>query len=348
MREDNEQHELEPANKGSSDVAKSASESVPDDSTIVSSKLVTNKGSKRRVWIAVGALMIILLIAAVVAYYLLSQHAAKNKEATQPTKFASTTNIINDIDVKLDGTILHATNVEGLGGKTEEGYAAFSFPVYEVPGKNYLTTPTTGEGQGVLSDEQTATENYTALRAFFAEHHFTALDTNDGNGIPAFLSGDNDVKLASYGVYESDDKRCVIWRMDVSKVLPGNNVTSVGCANKSDYKKMADDLQPFATAYGKDKTISKLVFGPSSTSEGTDGYVNASVYQEVRYSDKTYKDIEGARGFYYKAPATDQWKVFSMSRGLLACADFADDVAKKAFHGLDCYDVDGKKESTVQ
>ena len=304
------------------------------------SATVKRQKNYKRQWLFVVVGIAVVLVIASIVYAIVYKAAVKSDDLTTATA------AVNSIKAKLVGTPLQTQAVAGMGGKTVEGYAGYTLPVYEVAGKQYETSPSNGKGFGVITTPRISSDNYKDLQTYLTKNHFSVVNTQAGKGIAAFLSQGHNVNVAAYTVYDSTDVRCVTWRLDITNIQADSNVTSVGCADKSDYQKMADVVQPYFEAYGINDKISNEVYGAPVVADGSDGYKNAVLYQEVVYKDSS-AGTDTIKVYYYK-PVNGDWTYFHLNRGseIVNCSTFTD-VYKKAFAGSTCYDTVKQIQSKV-
>ncbi|MDQ5982742.1 MAG: hypothetical protein QG549_739, partial [Patescibacteria group bacterium] len=146
-----------------------------------------------------------------------------------------------------------------------------------------------------------------------------------------------------YATYESKNMLCMIWHADATSTEIGNHVSSIGCAEKSDYEKAAKELDPFFVAYktGYSKSTKDLTLGFPYVEDGASGYKHAVLFVQ----DPTLLEGQQSEGLFYKSANDKDWRFFINARGVLNCIDYNTDVLKKAFTNLPCYD--GSVQKTV-
>lgn len=310
------------------------------------------KPSSRKKWLViVVVLLLIAAIAGAVYYFVSLANSSKETNKTpvaQATKFSSPNALVTTAAAPLEGQMLDTKTATGLGGVTPNGVSTYSLPAYQVDGKKFKNQPVEGSGAGYYGNSATAKANYTLLTNFFKNNHFTQVTSrSDGTGP---LSASSEVTFVSYTEYGSDDMLCAVWNADATQTELKAYVASIGCATKESYKKAADTLDPFYTAYTKqNKDAANLVFGDPVLSNGKDGYKNVVMYQEDPRQVDSDADRAYFSGFYYQAPNSNEWTFFTGVgiSNLLSCSAFNTSVLKQAFSGLNCYDDATKKSSTV-
>lgn len=308
------------------------------------------KSSKKKLTIAL-VVFVLLVIAAVIAFIVFNSYSNKKSDTTKPvaaTHFASPEVLVTQAKATLDGAIVPAETMNGLGGTTASGFSTYSYPAYQVEGKAFKNLPESGTGAGYSGELSTAETNYKELVKFFETNHFTL--SNESKDATGPISGSNEVTFNSYAEYSSDDILCAIWNADASQTPLKTYIASIGCANKDSYKKAANSLQPFYDGYTKQNATRKnLVFGDPVAAEGQDGYKNAVLYQEDPAEVDTSDDRAYFNGLYYQAPGSSEWKFFTGvgTGSLVNCTEFNSDVLKKAFHNLSCYDTAAKTTAKV-
>jgi len=315
-------------------------------STAAAPKQKKKQGRK----IAIFAL--VLLLAAIAWYFLFILRPAMQKSgdgtASAPTHFDSLGSLLGKATAGIQGDPIQSVSMNGLGGMTADGFFAYSLPAYRADGAAFKTQPVEGLGLSYKGDSITATADYKKFSQFFTTNHFNHTLSQDGDS--GYISMDDTVIFDAYDIYESGDTICSVWHADASPTKLATHVASIGCAKKDSYKKAADALKPFFTAYtkaGNTGNADDLIFGDPTSGNGTDGYRNAAVFQV----DAAKTSDEGRNffsGLYYQAPNSDAWTYVASANGTPDCSVFATDVLKKAFFGTRCYDAPSKTTISVQ
>ena len=209
--------------------------------------------------------------------------------------------------------------------------------------------PAETTGFGYASDSTGSVANFAVLTDFFKGHQFKQLekgtipDSFKSTDKPTLWAGDATTHL-EYATYESPDLVCAVWRIDATETALANQVTSLGCGEKSSYEAAAKAFDPFYAAYTKGKTnlSDEIAFGFKGAGDGADNTKHVTLYQYDPYEWFGYVD-----GLYYQAAGADTWTYFTDAEGELACSRFDTDVLKKAFTGVNCYDEAAQRTITV-
>lgn len=310
----------------------------------------------RRTLVAILLVLALLIIAAIAAFYVVSLIRMAHLPA--PTQFANPQAVITTVSKQLTGQDLVVTSASGIGGLTAQGYVAYTLPPYRIT-KEYQTVPTHGAGQGILSDITTSKTNYQQLQDFATSQHFIAVggaDAHSGKSFPSYLMRPYTGTVQSYALYDAASIRCVIWRMDITGLSPGNAITSIGCADKGDYKQVAEIVAPFYDAYAKraGNPTDSLVFGLPVTSNGQDGFRSTKIYQETTAKDPGRSPTNQADSpraldaWYYKTTDTTEWTLFAAALGTPSCSAYTTETIKKAFKGTNCWNETRQTNDTVQ
>lgn len=129
----------------------------------------------------------------------------------------------------------------------------------------------------------------------------------------------------------------------VCSVSKASYPVSVSCANIRDYKAIATQLTPFATAYFDsegEEYKTQLVFATPVIEKKADGYANATV------SMGSYEGTGGFAGLFYSTG--DTWTFWQGTQSIIACEDYNSYALQKSFEGEDCYkETDGDINSKV-
>ncbi|MDB5176343.1 MAG: hypothetical protein JWN75_11 [Candidatus Saccharibacteria bacterium] len=345
MSEEPNLTENEPAKTESASDTDLRIQSHPDTPLPIQKK----KSKKKLIIFLVLALLVIGVAIAAVVYYVVPKYTAPKvvKDDTgyaTATKFESAKKLIDQVNPNLKGGVVQVAEATGFGGKTADGFGAYSVPVYKVGDRKYSNLPGATTGASYKGSSTEAASNYTALTTFFKKNNFKQLTSGkDTKGINQWFS--SELQYVSYATYESSNLLCMIWHVDATPTSVKNHVTSVGCADKSSYEAAAKELDQYYTAYAKGTTGgSEVVLGMPMVSLGADNtYINAVVYQE----DPDQLDTQ-FQGLYYKTNGQKEWTYFTGAYGLLSCTEYNTDVLKKAFKGFSCYVDASKSYSTVQ
>jgi hypothetical protein len=312
---------------------------------------IQKKKSKKKLYISL--VLVLLIVAAVVAtivYYVIPKTTTPTvvKDDTgyaNATKFESAKKIIEQITPDLKGGIVQIAQANGFGGKTADGFGAYSVPPYKVGDRKYSNLPATSNGVSYKGSSVEATDNYNVLANFFKDNKFKELTSGkDTAGINQWFSPE--LQYISYATYESNDLLCMIWHADATPTTIKNHVTSVGCAEKSSYEAAAKELDQFYTAYAKNTSPGSggVVLGMPVGSQGLGGdYINMTVYQE----DPDQLDTQ-FQGLYYRAKDQTEWTYFTGAYGLIDCSEYNTDILKKAFNDFSCWNAASKTYSTVK
>lgn len=308
------------------DFAKLAAPNVFIDSSHSKSKM-----TKLIIFIVVAVLLIVATT--VIAYLLLSdKNSGKVTGVQTPVEFATTNELVSNAVSKLDGSLLHNAYMDGLGGKTTNGFGTYGVAEYKVGERKFNNLPAESFGYGYVGNSDTASSDYTKLVDFFIQHHYRKV--NSGNNQPGkIVLNSEDIEYVSFATYESDNDLCMIWHADASSTPLGNHIASIGCATKNSYKVAAKALDTYYSAYVKSVSnpSSDIVLGVSAIEEGDDGYKHALIFQ----NDPSESEQQFI-GHYYKEPAKKEWTYLTGSYEPLLCSDFNTDVLKKSFKGVEC------------
>jgi hypothetical protein len=310
---------------------------------------IAKKKSKKKLIISlIVTLLVIGVAVAAVVCYVIPKYATPKvvKDDTgyaNSTKFESAKKLIQQVTPDLKGGVVEVTQSNGFGGKTADGFGAYSVPVYKVGDRKYSNLPSTSSGASYKGSSVEAAANYTALTTFFKENNFKQLKSGkDTNGINQWFRAE--LQYVSYATYESSNLLCMIWHVDATPTAIKNHVTSVGCADKSSYEAAARELDQFYTAYAKGTTGGQeVVLGMPVGSKGADNYINMTLYQE----DPDQLDTQ-FQGLYYRTTDQTEWTYFTGAYGLLSCSEYNTDTLKKAFKDFDCYNDATKTNATVK
>ncbi len=311
--------------------------------------LQKKKSKKKLIVFLILALVVIGAAVAAFVYFVIPNYITP-KVANDDTGYASATHfdsakaLVSDVTTDLSGSVVDAVVTSGFGGKTADGFGAYSVPTYKVGDRKYANLPATTSGTSYKGSSVDAASNYTALTDFFKKNKFKTLSSGkDTTGINEWFS--NDLKYISFASYESSNILCMAWHVDASSTAIKQHVTSVGCADKSSYEAAAKELDQFFAAYtkGEDSPTETIVLGVPMGSPGADGYENVTLYQE----DPIQTEAKVFQGLYYRAKGEKDWTFFIGSYGLLSCSEYKTDVLKKAFKDFSCYNESTKAYTTV-
>jgi len=292
-------------------------------------------------------LLVATVVAVVVTVYVLNLALSQaNKKSTDDlsasTYFKSPALLVDSAKTAATGQVLQTVISNGLGGKTLDGYGTYGVPAYRVGDRDYVNLPTQSHGTGYKGDADAETANYNAFVNFFKKNKFKLVSSGQDKAGPLSYS-DNLVNYIDYATYESKNMLCMIWHADATSTEIGNHVSSIGCAEKSDYEKAAKELDPFFVAYktGYSKSTKDLTLGFPYVEDGASGYKHAVLFVQ----DPTLLEGQQSEGLFYKSANDKDWRFFINARGVLNCTDYNTDVLKKAFTNLPCYD--GSVQKTV-
>lgn len=327
MQGKNKKHAIRKLAEDSTIFRVESGESSEPTSVLSSSKA----NNKRRILFVVIVILAITMIG--LTYFILS---SKNNDKVvnnqTVTEFASVNELVAKAVSKLDGSVLQNAYVDGLGGKTTNGFGTYGVANYKVGDRKYSNLPAESFGHGYNGNSETASADYAKLVDFFKQNHYREVNAGS-NQSGSIIFGGEDIEYVSFATYESDKDLCMIWHADASNTPLENHVASIGCASKDSYKVAADAIDTYYTAYvkGVNNPSSDIVLGVSSVGDGSDGYKHTLIYQED--ASETEKQFIG---HYYKEPAKNEWTYLTGSYEPLLCSDYNTDVLKKSFKGIDC------------
>lgn len=281
----------------------------------------------RRVQIIGGIAAVVSIGSALILYSYWSVRQPVTTPTVAATHFDSADMLLAQVLPQLTGKVAKTVTYNGRGGVDADGVATYTLIPYQTDGRKFKNYPTISSGEGYVTNTQAAADsNYTTLQKFFTTHKFTHI---------------SDKKLSSHADYESQNILCSITRVDAIATSLQGKVTSIGCANKADYRKGAELLQPLYDAYATaHKTDANIVFGATiAAGSGAGGYENAIVSLQ-----DTTANTSDMWQFYYKKSKDTAWTAFSNSKETwLACAKYATATLKQAFKGVTCFRADGTK-----
>ena len=289
-------------------------------------------------WPVIALVAVVVLVVASIYLYAVLTTKKSEQTSVSATHFETATVLVDQARSGAIGNSMQTSVIDGLGGRTADGFYAYSTAEYQASGAKFKTKPLQSAGAGFVGNSVDAAADYKSFVDFFARNHFDRYYSQNGDS--GYISATDRVVFVNYDLFSSDDMICTVWHADASGTALKNHVASIGCAKKRSYKDAAKMMESFYEAYVKanpTKDSSTLTFGNPVASDGTDGYKYTSIYQvdasKIVSMDEGKTDFNG---YYYLAPGTTDWKYFKSSVGVLACADLNTEVLKKAFAGLQC------------
>ncbi len=272
------------------------------------SDLPLKKQSNTRRWLF--TLLAVVVVAAIIAviYYAItaSRHddeTQKAAESTTPTHFDSSKALVDKATQNLEGSLINATTINGLGGSTADGYMAYSTPRYRVVNYKFDVLPLESTGAGYKANSIVAEANYKKLASFFETNKFKKVASEDSIEAPINWNHET-AEYVTLTRYEADNILCVIWHADASGTTLGDHVTSIGCGDKSSYEAAAKFIDPLFTAYTKVKKPSdQILLGIEDAADNKDGTQNVTLYQE----DPNSSEESFFLGRYTKKSGESAW-----------------------------------------
>jgi len=309
---------------------------------------VQKKKSKKKLLLLIILILVVIgIVASAIVYFVLPKSTSNvGKDDTgvaSATKFESAKVLVSDASTRLSGQVIEVTESTGFGGKTADGFGAYSVPPYKVADRKYANLPGSSSGSSYKGSSVDASKNYKALTDFFKKNKFKTVSSGTNtSGINQWFT--QELQYITYATYESSNILCTVWHVDATPTAIKNHVTSVGCADKSSYEAAAKELDQFYAAYTKNDNsgAEHVVLGMPTGSDGADNYYNVTLYQE----DPDQLDHQ-FQGLYYRTKDQKEWTYFTGAYGLLSCSEYNTDVLKKAFKDFNCWNDATKSYSSV-
>lgn len=287
----------------------------------------------------------ILLVLALIGggfYYFMTATKSDTTAAPTTTPVASASvapvsgaeQIVAAVKKQLKGTAVSGTKSDSYGATDAKGYSLYQLASYTIGKNDYATQPVKGFGVGMSSDDKSLQSNYDAAVNYLTSQHFVKKSGQNAQAGPVIESA----------VYATNTVVCATSKQSYATIetltpVPYENLTSIGCADMTEYEKAAETIKPFAAAVEKADTSTgdmplSQYDAEATIHDGTDGYKNAAV------------KVDAGTALFYQEPGKDWVRWMFAGSSTTACTEFSTTILKKSFANEDC--LDKKTNRTVK